>query len=180
MPSVFKPVYSKCVSIIDCFGVFIQRPGQLTAGAQTWSNYKHNNTIKFLVSITPSGAISFVSRAFSGRTSDKGITQRSGFLDKLEHGDQVLADRGFLISEDLANRNASLIIPAFTRGKQQLSAREVEQSRRIAHVCIHVERAIERLKNFNILSTSMHMVPHADSIVTICSAICNLQPKLVS
>jgi hypothetical protein len=42
--------------------------------AQTWSNYKHNNTIKFLVSITPTGSISYVSKAFGGRTSDKVIT----------------------------------------------------------------------------------------------------------
>ncbi|XP_041356492.1 uncharacterized protein LOC121373793 [Gigantopelta aegis] len=181
MPNVIKITCPKCVSIIDCFEVFIQRPGQLTGRAQTWSNYKHN-TIKFLVSITPTGAISYVSRAFGGRTLDKVITQRSGYLDKLEYGDQVLADRGFLIAEDLANRNATLVIPAFTRGKSQLSAREVEQTRKIANVRIHVERAIERLKNCNILSssTSLYMVPHADSIVTICSALCNLQPKLLS
>ncbi|XP_052100440.1 uncharacterized protein LOC127734547 [Mytilus californianus] len=182
MPVVFKQSYPRCVSIIDCFEVFIQRPNHLTARAQTWSNYKHNNTIKFLVSITPTGAISFVSKAFGGRTSDKVITQRSGYLDKLEHGDQVLADRGFLIAEELASRNASLIIPAFTRGKSQLSAREVEQTRKIAHVRIHVERAIEQLKNFQILSSQMgiYLVPHSDSIVTLCSAICNLHPKLVS
>lgn len=182
MPVVFKQSYPRCVSIIDCFEVFIQRPNHLTARAQTWSNYKHNNTIKFLVSITPTGAISFVSKAFGGRTSDRVITQRSGYLDKLEHGDQVLADRGFLIAEELASRNASLIIPAFTRGKSQLSAREVEQTRKIAHVRIHVERAIEQLKNFQILSSQMgiYLVPHSDSIVTLCSAICNLRPKLVS
>ena len=161
---------------------FSFRPGHLTARAQTWSNYKHNNTIKFLVSITPTRSISYISKAFGGRTFEKVITQRSGYLDKLEHGDQVLADRGFLIAEELANRNSTLIIPAFTKGKSQLSAKEVETTRKIAHVRIHVERAIERLNTFNILCTnmSMYMVPHADSIVTICSAICNLQPKLVS
>lgn len=46
MPCVFKASYPKCCSIIDCFEVYIQRPGQLTARAQTWSNYKHHNTIK--------------------------------------------------------------------------------------------------------------------------------------
>ena len=70
-------------------------------------------------------------------------------MDKLEHGDQVLADRGFLIAEELANRNATLIIPAFTKGKSQLSAKEVETTRKIAHVCIHVERDIERLKFYH-------------------------------
>lgn len=182
MPVIFKNTYPHCISIIDCFEVFINRPGHLTARAQTWSNYKHHNTIKFLVSITPTGAISYVSHAFGGRTSDKVITQRSGYLDKLEHGDQVLADRGFLISEELASHGATLVTPAFTRGKSQLSAKEIELTRQIAHVRIHVERAIERVKNFNILSTSMnlHLVPHSDSIVTICSGICNLQPPLVS
>ncbi|CAG2236311.1 unnamed protein product [Mytilus edulis] len=180
MPIVFKLSYPRCISIIDCFEVFIQRPANLTARAQTWSNYKHHNTIKFLVSITPTGAISFVSKAFGGRTSDKVITQRSGFLDKLEHGDQVLADRGLLIAEELASRHASLVIPAFTKGKSQLSAKEVEQTRTIVHVRIHVERAIEQLKNILSSNMSIYLVPHSDSIVTLCSAVCNLHPKLVS
>lgn len=182
MPSVFRETYPKCVSIIDCFEIFIQRPGQLGARTQTWSNYKHHNTLKFLVSITPTGSISFLSKPFGGRTSDKVITQRSGYLDKLEHGDCVLADRGFLIAEDLASHHAYLVIPAFTKGKSQLSAKEVEQTRKIARVRIHVERAIERIKNFNILSGNMsiHMVPHSASIVIICAAVSNLLPKLVS
>lgn len=116
MPIVFKTSYPKYCSIIDCFEVFVQRPGQLTARAQTWSNYKHNNTIKFLVSITPTRAISFVSKAVGGRTSDKVITLRSGFLDKLQYGEQVMADRGFQISEELAINRAALVIPAFTKG----------------------------------------------------------------
>ena len=45
MPNVFKFSYPKYVSIIDCSEVFIQRPGHLTARAQTRSHYKHNNKI---------------------------------------------------------------------------------------------------------------------------------------
>jgi hypothetical protein len=90
MPPIFKQLYPKCVSIIDCFEVFIQRPGYLTTRAQTWSNYKHNNIIKFLVSITSTGTISYLSRAFGGRISDKAITQRRGYLDMLQYGDVIL------------------------------------------------------------------------------------------
>ena len=36
--------------------------------------------------------------------SDKVLTQQSGFLDMLEHGDTVLADRGFTIADDIALR----------------------------------------------------------------------------
>ena len=35
------------------------RPKNLTATAQTWSNYKLNNTLKYSIGITPAGAISF-------------------------------------------------------------------------------------------------------------------------
>ena len=41
--------------------------------------------------------------------SDKVITLCSGILDLLESGDQVMADRGFLIDEATAAKNAILI-----------------------------------------------------------------------
>ena len=71
----------------------------------------------------------------------------SDFLPLLEYGDIVLADRGFDIADDIAVHGASLIIPAFTRGKKQLSLPVVECSQKIAKVRIHVERVIGLLKN---------------------------------
>lgn len=180
-PKCFKDTYPRCVSVIDCTEVFIECPADFTARSATYSNYKHTNTVKYLVSITPSGSVSFISRAFGGKASDKVITMQSGYLDNIKHGDVVMADRGFLISDELASRGAELVIPAFTRGKAQLSARDVETSRKLSNVRIHVERAMERLKNFRILSERMplNMVPHADSIMTICACIMNLHPCLV-
>ena len=35
--------------------------------------------------------------------SDKEITRKCGFLDKIRYGDKIMADRGFNISEDLAS-----------------------------------------------------------------------------
>ena len=37
MPKEFKN-FSKCIVIIDCFEVFMERPKGLMARAQTWSN----------------------------------------------------------------------------------------------------------------------------------------------
>jgi hypothetical protein len=54
------------------------------------------------VSITPSGAVNFISKGWGGRVSDKEITLKSGYIYKLSHGDEVLADWGFLVSEELA------------------------------------------------------------------------------
>ena len=58
MPQVFKDLYPRTRSIIDCSEIFIERPCSYQARAQTYSNYKKHNTVKFLISITPSGAIS--------------------------------------------------------------------------------------------------------------------------
>ena len=72
--------FKSCVSIIDCFEVFIERPFGLTARAQTWSNYIHHHTIKYLIGITPAGAFNFLSQGWGGSVSDKELTIRSKFL----------------------------------------------------------------------------------------------------
>ena len=43
--------------------------------AVTWSTYKHHNTVKYLISITPQGTVSFISKGYGGRASDKYIAE---------------------------------------------------------------------------------------------------------
>lgn len=47
MPMDFRKNFKNCIIIIDCFEVCMERPTNLRARAQTWSNYKHHNTVKF-------------------------------------------------------------------------------------------------------------------------------------
>ena len=157
MPQCFQySFWKKTTVIIDCFEVFIDRPSNLMARAQTFSNYKHHNTVKVLIGITPQATISFVSKAWGGRTSDKYLTDNCGILDKLLPGDLVLADRGFTIQESLMFKHAQLAIPAFTRGKEQLDPVDVEGTRGIANVRIHVERVIGLLRRkYTILSGTL-------------------------
>ena len=58
LPGVFiKAGYKRCRVILDWTEVFIERPKSLINQACTWSEYKHHNTIKFLVGISPTGYI---------------------------------------------------------------------------------------------------------------------------
>lgn len=190
IPSCFREVFhNKTTIIIDCFEVFIQKPASLVTQQQCWSNYKHHNTVKFLIGITPHGTISYISKSFGGRTSDKQIVERSGFLEKIEPQDVVLADRGFLIRDFLAVLQAKLVVPAFTKGKQQLVPFEIEETRKIAHVRIHVERIIGLIKNkFNIFRGPLPitMLTHTsddvnimDKTVVVVCALINLCPPII-
>ena len=108
----------------------------------------------------------------------------------LEPGHIILADRGFNISEDISVYGAKLEIPSFTKGKRQLSQEEVETSKQLSQVRIHVERVIGLLKNkFNILKGPIPVcllkhkndvgVANIDKILLVCCALTNLsEPKL--
>ena len=148
MPMCFKYAFgNKVTVIIDFFEVFIEKPTNLLARAQTFSSCQYHNTIKILIGITLQGSISFVSETWRGRTSDKFLTENCGFLDKPLPGDMVMADRGFTVSESVGLKQAELVIPAFTKGKAQLDPVDVEKTRAVASVLIHVERVIGLLCN---------------------------------
>ena len=190
MPMAFRKDYGdKVVSIIDCFEVKIDQPSNLRARSQTWSHYKHHHTIKYLIGITPQGSIFLISKGYGGRVSDKFIVDHCSFLNNLIPGDVVLADRGFNIETSVAMMGATLNIPAFTRGKSQLSATEVESTRKIARVRIHVERVIRSLRQkYSILRSVIPIdflkscdedIITLDKITVVSCALVNLCPSVV-
>ena len=109
--------------------IYIERPLNTHARAQTYSTDKSTTNIKYLICITPSSGISFLSAGWGGCASDELITLNSGFLDMLSPRDCVLADREFLAEEELTTVGAVLRILAFTKGKKQLTAWDVDISR---------------------------------------------------
>ena len=192
-PKCFEFSFGKKTTIIiDCFEIYIERPSNLLARAQTYSNYKHHNTAKVLIGITPQGSICFVSKAWGGRTSDKYLSERCGLLNNLVPGDLVMADRGFTIEESLIFHQAQLAIPAFTKGKNQQDPFHIEKTRGIANVRIHVERVIGLLRQkYSILQSilpvdylicsdkSPSRCPMVDRMIRVCSALTNLSPPIV-
>ena len=136
--------------IIDATEIFVEQPAIPELQQLTFSSYKNHNTYKGLIGISPTGAVVFVCDLYPGSITDRELTRRCGILDMLDKGDAVMADRGFDIEEDLILRGVRLNIPPFLRGKQQLNQAELVETRRIASLRIHVERAMELPKNFHI------------------------------
>lgn len=94
--------------------------------------------------------MAFVSYLYPGCISDKELTKQSGILELLEKGDSVMADRGFDIKEYLDLLGVELNMPPFMKKNKQLDESELVKTRWIATLRIHVERAMEQLKNFHI------------------------------
>ena len=149
LPFSLRDRYPTTVSIRDASEVFIQTPSDLMLQSTAWSNYKHHNTMKFLVACTPNGSISFILQVYLGSISDRVLTQNCGFFDKLDgmSGVSVMADRGFTVKEALAKLGVELNLPPFMEGRTQLPAYEMKRGRSIASLHIHVKRAIGRMKH---------------------------------
>ena len=190
MPMSFRNKFRQCACIIDCFEIFIERPSDLRARADTYSQYKSHNTIKYLIGIAPQGVTTFISKGWGGRTSDVFLTENCGFLDNLMTGDLILADRGFTVADSVALYNAELKIPAFTKGRKQLSPLDVEMTRVLASVRIHVERVIGMTRQkYTMLQSTIPItllqpdinlkMTTLDKIVRVACAMTNLSPSCV-
>lgn len=179
MPEEFAEFASTRI-ILDCTELFIQRPSAMLAQSETWSDYKHHNTWKLLVGVTPNGQVSFLSDLWGGRVSDKQITRESGVLALLDSGDNVMVDRGFDI-RDILPDGVTLNMPPFLAGRNQLTAAETEETMTIASVRIHVERAIGRIKTYHILDGCLPntLSPYATQIATVCGLLTNFLPPLL-
>jgi len=92
-----------------------------------------------------------------------------------------MADKGFTIGDLLAKKGAFLQIPPFLANKQQFTSTEVELTKTIARVRIHVERAIGRVKQFHILDPVIPISLNSSisSIFRVCCFLSNLHPPLV-
>ncbi|XP_064467724.1 uncharacterized protein LOC135378593 [Ornithodoros turicata] len=181
MPDIFKQHYPNCTFIIDCTEIRTETPGQTDQQYYMYSNYKGTFTLKVLIAIVPNGQLAFVSKVYGGRHSDTFITKASGFLHHVQPGDVILSDKGFpSVRADMSDNGAVLIMPPMEKGGQY-SEQDMDDTYRVAQVRIHVERAIQRLKLFNVLNdrVPVTLIPHMNKIIRVCAALVSTQSHII-
>ncbi|XP_068743411.1 uncharacterized protein [Montipora capricornis] len=182
MPEDFRKAYPSTRVIIDCTEVKCAMPSSLLLNSELFSTYKNHTTLKGLVGISPSGAITFISQLYTGSMSDREIVERSGILDlPFTEGDSVMADKGFTIS-DILPLGVSLNIPPFLGTSTQMPPEDVVRTQEIARLRIHVERAINKIKNFHIWDSviPLNLFGVANQMWSVCAFLCNIQDHILT
>ena len=183
MPVTFKEKYPSTRVIIDCTEIKTEMASSLMLKSQTYSSYKSSNTLKGLVGIAPGGAITFVGQLYHGSISDREITKRSGLLGlDFKEGDNVMADKGFDIQDMLDEKGVRLNIPPFLGQYGQMTESDVQKTQSIAAERIHVERAINKIKNFHIFDQviPMSLFGSINQIWTVCALLTLFHDPIIS
>lgn len=185
MPSDFARKFPNTRVILDATEIPLQKPSEVNAQSITWSSYKHKNTLKTMIGVTPRGCVSFISDAYGGSASDRQIIENSELLkpgnDMFQKGDSIMADRGIMVQDLFAAQDVQVNTPTMLKGKSQLEQDEIIHDRRVASKRIHVERVIGFSKGYKILSSTLPIskLPYGSRIVYVCLAICNFRNSIV-
>jgi len=149
---------------------------------QTWSHYKQRYTIKTILAVTPDGMIVYAGVFYGGKASDNFLFNKSGLLHRCSSEDVIMVDKGFRIEKECQEAGVTLIRPTFKRGNEQLGYKDCEHSRKVACARVHVERAIERIKNFRIMHDEvqwnyLHLM---NDVMTTIFGLVNLSPPILA
>ena len=183
MPDSFKAKYKDTRVIIDCTEIKVEMPSSLVLKSQTYSNYKSANTLKGLVGISPSGSITFISQLYTGSISDREITERCGILKMpFQAGDSLMADKGFDIQDLLDPISVKLNMPPFLHMQDQMPVQDVLETQQIAAERIHVERAINKIKNFHLFDQviPLSLAGSINQLWTVCGLLTLFQKPINS
>ncbi|CAN7981661.1 unnamed protein product [Ixodes pacificus] len=181
MPPEFSEKYASTRVILDATEIKCEVPSSLSLQSSTYSSYKSTNTFKGLIGVSPNGLVAFVSELFTGSCSDRECVIRSGFLDlEFDAGDAVMADKGFRIHDLLEKRGVKLNLPPFLKGRI-FSPSQVEETKEIASLRIHVERRIQRIKAYHIFDRPipLTLAPLINQIWTVAAILSNFQCSLI-
>ncbi|KAK6329076.1 hypothetical protein J4Q44_G00010540 [Coregonus suidteri] len=179
MPDKFKLYCPQVRVIVDCTEIRCETPSSLSLQSETFSSYKNHTTFKGLIGVAPCGVITFVSKLYTGSISDMEITRKCQILHLLQPGDELMADKGFLIERMLSEVGATLVIPPLKKSPQ-LSREDTLKTQAIARLRILVERAIRRVKEYHIWDglVPLSTVGSVNQLWASCCLMSNYQGPL--
>ena len=92
----------------------------------------------------------------------------------------TIADCVIQIQEDLVLHFCNLQVPSDARTNSQMTKKEAQKTKEIANLQIHLERPINRIKNYRILKGILPIssMQHVDEIVIVCAVLCNMKNVL--
>lgn len=163
---------------VDASEIEIQKFSDQWLANTSFSPYKSRNTIKVLGALHVCGCLLFMSEPHPGRICDDDITLASGFLGLLEKGQTVMADKGFALWYILSKLGVDFVAPPKAKiGQAVFTALQTQQTRWVARLRIHVERAFRCLKAYRwlhppIAVLSLDLVYSAMQAVTFLQATC--------
>ena len=91
LPRVFKTIKGIRCSV-DCTEFRVETSRNFARQGNTYSSYKHANTFKCLIAVTPNGGSCFVSYLHEGNIPDEQIFEQSGILKHIELKAVILVD----------------------------------------------------------------------------------------
>uniref|UniRef100_A0A672JE59 DDE Tnp4 domain-containing protein n=1 Tax=Salarias fasciatus TaxID=181472 RepID=A0A672JE59_SALFA len=179
MPEKFKEHCPNVRVILDCTEIAVAAASSLTLQSEMSSHDKERTTLKALVGVTPHGFVSFFSKLYTGSISDKEITELCGILHLLEPGDEVMADKDFVIDDLLSGVGAKLIAPPFKHAAQ-FTREDTEKTQAIARLRTVVERVISRIKSNHIWDSPvpLSLMGTVSQIWYNCCVMANFQGPL--
>lgn len=78
--------FRNCRIVLDCTEFRCEIPKPLNEQRNTFSSYKHYNTLKGLIGVVPNGTITYRNKLYSGCVSDKAIVKECGILNCFNQG----------------------------------------------------------------------------------------------
>lgn len=180
LPESFKDKYSNVESIIGCFELGIEEPSTPDFQSLTWSSYKNEHTLKYLISITPDGFINFISKAYGGAADDTEIVDGSDYLDNLRPNVGVMVHRGCENLDDiLAERNCTLIKPASSTDGRKLTDAQKIEAKMIRRLTIQIDKVMKRLRDYRFIYPAgildNEFMDYIDSGFLIVGALMNIK-----
>lgn len=180
MPKCFSKY--RCTRVIlDAYEIPVEKPKCIQCRVRLYSHYKKNFTAKIMMLCSPSGLITHCSPAFGGRASDKVVTLNTGIYEMCDPGDGIMVDKGFDIDTECQDHLIKLIRPPFMRKKKFSTAESVECAK-IARARVHVERIIQRVRQYLFLRNKIpwNLISYLDDIVIIVSGLVNLSKPIMA